>query len=50
MADAQRDQGVGVVPLAAMPALGKLIKSLLLQRQIETNLAPEYGQTQRHDF
>ena len=44
LADAQREQGVGVAPLAARPALGKLLKSLhlLKQRQIETNLAPEH--------
>ena len=44
LADAQREQGVGVAPLAARPALGKLLKSLhlLKQSQIETNLAPEH--------
>ena len=27
LADAQREQGVGVAPLAARPALGKLLKA-----------------------
>ena len=29
MADAQREQGVGVAPLAAVPALGKLLKTCI---------------------